>query len=109
MYKVELNIEKEYLVAFLSYLETIQAIQIKKITQSRTADKPLSKGEKLLKTLPKSDPLRQAIRPIRKGVTLQQILKEQNYQGTDWAKVDEIAVAMNLQEPLEDLLNQLTP
>jgi hypothetical protein len=98
MYKVELNIEKEYLVAFLSYLETIQAIQIKKITQSRLADKPLSKSEKLLKTLPPSDPLREVLRPIRKGVTLQQILKEQNYQGTDWAKVDAIAVAMNLQE-----------
>ena len=80
MYKVELNIEKEYLVAFLSYLENIQAIQIKKITQSRFSDKPLSKSEKLLKTLHKSDPLRQVLRPIRKGITLQQILKEQNFE-----------------------------
>jgi hypothetical protein len=107
MYKIELNIEKEYLITFLSYLETIQAIQIKKITQQRALDAPLSKREKLLQSLPKNDPLRQALRPIRKGVSLKQILKEQNYQGTNWAKVDEIAKAMDIQESLEDLLNQL--
>jgi hypothetical protein len=107
MYKIELNIEKEYLITFLSYLETIQAIQIKKITQQPAANTPLSKRDQLLQSLPATDPLRQGLRPIRKGVSLKQILKEQNYQGTDWAKVDAIAIAMNIQEPLEDLLNQL--
>jgi hypothetical protein len=40
-------------------------------------------------------------------VTLQHILQAQNYNGTNWNKVDEIAKNLNIQEPLEDLLAQL--
>jgi hypothetical protein len=54
------------------------------------------------------EPLKSAIqRPIRKGMTLENILKAQNYKGTNWNKIDEIAKKMNIQEPLEDLLVQL--
>jgi hypothetical protein len=106
MYAIKLNVEKEYLITFLSYLETLQAVQIEKITKKQENQVLVSPQAP---NFAADNVRKRALKPIRKGITLQQILKEQNYKGTDWSKVDEIAMALNLQEPLNDLLNQLTP
>lgn len=107
MYEVKLNIEEQYLSKLLKYLDTLQSVQIEKVIKKKEPKNTLSKNEVLLKTLPLNDPLRQVIKPIRKGVSLEQILEGQNYQGTNWSKVDEIARKLDIQEPLEDLLAQL--
>lgn len=107
MYEVKLNIEENSLIILLKYLETLQSVQIEKIIKKRVQQKVLTKNEELLKNLPVDAPLRHVIKPIRKGVTIEQILKEQNYQGTDWEKVNEIAQKLDIQEPLEVLLAQL--
>ncbi len=107
MYEVKLNIEEQYLSVFLKYLDTLQSVQIEKVIKKRAVKNDISKNEMLLKTLPPNDPLRRVIKPIRKGISLQQILTEQNYKGTNWAKIDEIAEKMDIQEPLEELLKQL--
>jgi translation initiation factor RLI1 len=107
MYEVKLNIEEQYLSMLLKYLDTLQSVHIEKIIKKREQKNGLSKNEILLKTLPLNDPLRQVIKPIRKGVTLQQILAEQNYTKTNWTRVDEIAQNLDIQEPLEELLTQL--
>lgn len=57
-----------------------------------------------------TDPLQKLIKPIRKKLDIEQLKKEQNYEQnrmdseTFFKLVDEI----NIEEPLEDLLNQLT-
>jgi hypothetical protein len=107
MYEVKLNIGEQSLSMLLSYLDTLQTVQIEKISKKREQKKVLSKNEALLETLPINDPLRQVIKPIRKGISIEQILKEQNYQGTNWATVNDIVQKLDIQEPLEDLLAQL--
>jgi hypothetical protein len=47
-------------------------------------------------------------RPMLQNITLESLKKEQNFKGTDWAKADEWAKAFDMQEPIEDLLSQLT-
>jgi hypothetical protein len=42
-------------------------------------------------------------------VTADDLIREQHYQKTDWKKVKAIAQKMDIQEPIEDLLAQLTP
>jgi hypothetical protein len=107
MYEIKLNIGEQSLSMLLQYLDTLQAVQIEKIVKKREQKKTVSKNEALLKTLPLNDPLRQVIKPIRKGINIEQILKEQNYQGTNWTKVNDIVQKLDIQEPLEDLLAQL--
>lgn len=107
MYEVKLNIGEQSLSMLLQYLDTLQAVQIEKIIKKREQKKVVSKNEVLLKKLPLNDPLRQVIKPIRKGINIEQILKEQNYQGTNWATVNDIVQKLDIQEPLEDLLAQL--
>ena len=47
-------------------------------------------------------------RRIPKTITIEDLKKAQNFKGTDWEKADEWAKAFSLQEPIEDLLLQLT-
>ena len=71
--------------------------------------KPLNANERLLASLPVDDPLRAFIKPhpMRKHVTAEQLMKEQNYKGTDWDKLNAIARDMAIEEPIELLLAQL--
>jgi hypothetical protein len=52
--------------------------------------------------------LRQVIKPIRQAPTFEQLAKEQNYTKTDWNRLRKVADEMNIQEPIDDLLAQLT-
>ena len=56
-----------------------------------------------------NDPLWEAIKPIKATANFDDLMKEQNYKGTDWDTLDRIAKEMDIQEPIEDLLAQLTP
>ena len=64
-------------------------------------------SERYLKTLDFDDPLRQAIKPIRKNVTIEDIEREQNYTGTDLNLLRQLAEDLAIEEPLDLLLAQL--
>lgn len=66
-----------------------------------------SLSERFLNTLSPNDPLNGAIKPIKSTITIEELIKEQNYQGTDWNKLNAIAEGMAIQEPIEVLLAQL--
>lgn len=50
-----------------------------------------------------------AIRPLRKDLTLDQLLTEQNFKGFDRRELDSLIEEINIQEPVEELLALLTP
>ena len=45
--------------------------------------------------------------PAKKTITLEELIKEQNYTGIDKVKMDKLIQEMDIQEPLEDLLKML--
>ena len=47
-------------------------------------------------------------RPTRKTITVDEIAMEQNWQPIDEAKMDKLVKLMDIQEPIELLLSQLT-
>jgi hypothetical protein len=47
-------------------------------------------------------------RPISKGISLETLKQEQNFTGTDWDKADKWARELDIQEPIEELLSQLS-
>jgi len=49
-----------------------------------------------------------AIRPIRKNVTLEQIVEEQNYKPISYQEFRKKADEIEWEEPLEELLGMLT-
>ena len=48
-------------------------------------------------------------RPIRENITIEELMREQHSTPIDKAKMDAIVKAMDIQEPIEELLAQLTP
>ena len=46
-------------------------------------------------------------KPAKKTITLEELIKEQNYTGIDKVKMDKLIQEMDIQEPLEDLLKML--
>jgi hypothetical protein len=54
-----------------------------------------------------STTLKKLNRPIRKKLDIEELKKEQNYQGADKNKIQHILNTIAIEEPLEDLLAQL--
>ena len=46
-------------------------------------------------------------KPVKKTITVEELIEEQNYTGIDKAKMDRLIEEMDIQEPLEDLLEML--
>jgi predicted HTH domain antitoxin len=70
--------------------------------------KPATLAEEFLATLSPNDPLREVIKPLRPAsTTIEDIIKEQNYTGTNWDELNIIAQRMAIEEPIEVLLAQL--
>ena len=112
MYEVKLNIEEKYLSAFLAYIHKFSSATVEKVTKQDTPKVPQetavpSKTAVFLSSLAPNDPLREVIKPINNNITLEEIIKKQNYKGTNWTLISQIAEDMAIEEPIEDLLAQL--
>lgn len=46
-------------------------------------------------------------KPMRKTISVDELVKEQNFKGIDRAKFDKLIEALDIQEPLEELLAML--
>ncbi|MEM1326268.1 MAG: hypothetical protein AAGI23_09960 [Bacteroidota bacterium] len=55
------------------------------------------------------DKVWEAVKPTRKGVTIDQMIKEQNYKPIVAEEFFKEAAELNIEEPIEDLLAMLTP
>ena len=94
-------------------LAGVSAKVFEQILVERNISKPAnntissSLSEQILDTLSPKDPLGEAIKPIKSTITIEELIKEQNYKGTDWNKLNAIAENMAIQEPIEVLLAQL--
>ena len=47
-------------------------------------------------------------KPLRENITIEEMVKEQNYTGFDRDYFDILVKELDIQEPIEELLNQLT-
>ena len=72
-------------------------------------EEDVSKIEAQVKEIQSSDDFISKIKPTRKGVTIEQLIKEQDYKPIKREEFFAKAKALDIQEPLEDLLAQLTP
>jgi hypothetical protein len=51
--------------------------------------------------------LMEVVKPIREKLDIEQLKKEQNYQGFDKGEVDQLIKEIDLQEPIEELLEMI--
>jgi len=108
MSEIKLKIEGQYLQAFLDFLKTLNYASIQKVSGKKGVQNDAFVSESPVQNLDPGDPLWKVIRPLHRGVKTQDLLKEQGYRGTDWKRLEKLAKEMDIQEPLEDLLTQLT-
>jgi hypothetical protein len=65
-------------------------------------------NDKATETVDEED-YRQYLSPIKDDIDIDEMIKEQNYQGYDSSRAEELAREMDIQEPLDELLKMLTP
>ena len=114
MSEIRIHIEDQYVQTFLSVLQTMSYVQIEAVV----AEAPNAKGPKTsdfstateiyLSGLPAESPLRMAVKPMRKTISVEDLVRESGYVGTDWGKISEIGLAMDIQQSTEELLAQLS-
>jgi len=51
--------------------------------------------------------LMEIVKPIREKLDIEQLKKEQNYQGFDKDEVDQLIKEIDIQEPIEELLEMV--
>ncbi|MEM6320562.1 MAG: hypothetical protein AAF960_23035 [Bacteroidota bacterium] len=51
--------------------------------------------------------IKHLIKPTKKKLDIDQIMKEQNYQGADKQVIDNLIDEMTIEEPIEDLLKMI--
>lgn len=50
---------------------------------------------------------RDVFKPMRKTITVDELVKQQNFKGIDRARFDKLVEALDIQEPIEKLLAML--
>ena len=115
MSEIKLSIDDQYLQAFLSFLQTLHYVRVEKVAPNgRTKktkekkDQPASVAEVFLAGLPPDSPLHQAVKPIRKNVTVEDLIRESGYVRTDLEKLRRLAIELDIPQSTETLLAQLT-
>ena len=71
-------------------------------------EQALGELERRLREIHGKEAFRQAIRPIRPAATLQQLIDEQGYEPVSRERFYEQVRELQIEAPLEDLLNLLT-
>jgi hypothetical protein len=114
--EIKLTIDDQHAAMFLHFLQSLTYVKVqdtkpikaRKIVPPKKAI-PNTPDPTVWKSLPITEKdAQQLFRPTRATVTVEELIQEQNFKGTNWARVEQIGVALAIQEPLEMLLTQLS-
>jgi hypothetical protein len=65
----------------------------------------LQRVKEMLESLSKdNDLLYRVVKPVREKITIEDMIKEQDYKGFDRKAFDKLVVEMDIQDPIEELL-----
>jgi hypothetical protein len=65
----------------------------------------LQRVKEMLESLSKdNDLLYRIVKPVREKITIEDMIKEQDYKGFDRKSFDKLVVEMDIQDPIEELL-----
>lgn len=90
-------------------MKNIDSRKVQLIQQIATLDSEsdLISLQKHIELLKLTNKHKGVFRSIRKTISVEELKQEQNYQGIDRAKFDRLVDDLDIQEPLEDLLEML--
>lgn len=116
MSEIKIHVDDSYLQTLLSFLQTLSYVRVEVIENKKGRNKPKqangsvsNANEAYLATLPPGSTLRAAFKPMRKNVTAEDLIRESGYVRTDWEKIRQIGIEMDIPQSVEELLAQLTP
>lgn len=110
MSEIKITIKDAYLHSFLEFLQTLNYVQVQEVggVGLKLNGAASSNIMAILKEFSADDPLLNAIQPMKKSVNIEALIKKHGNKKTDWERLKELAKDMDIQEPIEDLLAQLT-
>jgi hypothetical protein len=92
----------------IATVETLQTHLVNRVQATKDIDK-LVRLLIFLDELPISEASAKRIfRPVGRGITLEKLKNEQNFKGTNWTKFNDLVKELDIQEPAELLISQLS-
>ena len=88
-------------------LEARKLELIAKITSVKNESLFVQLEDLIKESLTVSDPLLKIAKPIKKKLDIDQLIKEQNFKGFNKKKFDKLVKELNIQEPIEQLLEMI--
>ena len=99
-----MNYKKKNKVSKIPSLRTQINAQIKNIQNEET----LEAVNTMLKALSTNQLIHQITKPKRDNLTVEDLIREQNYKGFDRAGFDKLVAELAVQDPIEELLALVT-
>lgn len=106
MSEIKLTVKDQYLHAFLEFLNTLDYVSVKNVANLKKNGKGLPVIEN--DSDPSKPQVDNFIEPIEEKMDLENLLKEQNYQGPDRNRFKQMVREIAIEEPIVELLSQLT-
>ena len=105
MTEIKLTVDDRYLQPFLGFLKTLGYVSVREVSsKSQKADG--ASGEVLQKI--EASPQTPFAEPLKEKTELAEILREQGYEGPDRLRFGQFVKEMDIREPIEELLSQLS-
>lgn len=86
---------------------TIETLKKEILTQivSIQNEAVLKRVKEILDSISKeNDLLYRIVKPVRKNITVEDLIREQNYKGFDRAAFDKLTAELGIEDPIEELL-----
>jgi hypothetical protein len=86
---------------------TIEALKYELLAKivSIQNEADLQRVREMLESLSKdNDLLYRIVKPVREKITIEDMIKEQDYKGFDRNAFDKLVIEMDIQDPIEELL-----
>jgi hypothetical protein len=108
MSEIKIIVEDRYLETLLSFLQTVNYVKVGEVRPNGEAARTRNATTELVAALPSDDPMRAALKNPRKDVTLEELVRESGYKGTDWDAISKIGKEMDIPQEIDELLEQLS-
>ena len=106
MSEIKLTVQDQYLNAFLEFLKTLDYVSIKRVAgqQQNGAVAPLPDKSPIVPVVDAN----KLIEPLTETTDLATLLEEQQYTGPDRKRFRDLVKTIAIEEPVKELLAQLT-
>lgn len=108
MSEIRLNVDDRYLQTLLGLLKKLDYVEVKRVSKNELPQEEKTTTGDYLSTIPATDPLHLALKKPIQSVNIEDALINNEYQKTDLAELEKLAIELAIPQTADELIAQLT-